>query len=118
MTAVLVRNAAPGEKPPSRFADLTSAPLVDVRWQPPMLVLTFDGDLTAQQVMAVQLRAKSIDPNEEAILTAAVGALQANRDYLLLAAPDAATVRAQVARLTKIQNGLIRGLVGLFDGTD
>ncbi len=56
--------------------------------------------------------------NEQAIRDAALQALATNRTYVDLATPTAAQTTAEVKALARQNNGLIRLLLGLLDGTD
>lgn len=55
--------------------------------------------------------------NADTLRTQAAAALQANRDFVALASPTNAQTLAQVKALSRQVNGLIRNLLGLFDGT-
>lgn len=54
----------------------------------------------------------------DTIKAAAVDALAANRTYIARTSPTAAQTTAQVKALSQQNNGLIRLLLGLLDGTD
>jgi hypothetical protein len=116
-TEVRVRNPAPRDMGAGVFADITPATFT-VSWEPPVLVLTFDADLTPAQVLSVHLRARALDANEETILRAAYNALQTNRDYLALNPASTLQAIAQVTALTRQMNSVIRRVIGLYDGTD
>lgn len=115
-TIVNVRDAAPRDMTTDVFADITPSAFT-VTWKPPDLAVTFDADLTAAQVLSVNLRIRALNANEETILRQAWVALQANRDYLAGAQMQAAVV-AQVAALTRQVNGILRRVLNLYDGTD
>lgn len=115
-TTVLVRDVAPRDWTADLFVDITTAPYV-VAWQPPTLAVTFDADLTPTQVLSVQVRARALDVNEETILRAAWQALQSNRNYLQTPRTTAGAI-AQVDELTRQINGIIRRVIGIYDGTD
>lgn len=56
--------------------------------------------------------------NRDAMLDSARQALATNRTYIGLASPTAAQNVAQMKALSRQNNGLIRLLLGLLDGTD
>lgn len=56
--------------------------------------------------------------NRDAIEAQARQALAANRTYIAIASPTAAQTTAEVKALARQNNGLIRLLLGLFDGAD
>ncbi len=56
--------------------------------------------------------------NVDTIMASARSALAANRTYVALASPTTAQTTAQVKQLSRQMNGLIRVLLGAFDGTD
>jgi hypothetical protein len=56
--------------------------------------------------------------NDETIRQQAANALVNNRTYVALTSPTAAQTTAQVKALSRQNNGLIRQLLGLLDGTD
>lgn len=56
--------------------------------------------------------------NRDAIEQAARQALATNRTYVALASPSAAQTAAEVKALARQNNGVIRLLLGLLDGTD
>ena len=58
------------------------------------------------------------DGNRTTLTDRAATALQANRDFLALAAPTNAQTLAQVKALTRQNTAIIRLLLGLLDGTD
>lgn len=70
------------------------------------------------RTVRIEPKAGSSVANRETILGRAEQALQANATYLAVASPTAAQNTAQVQRLTKQSNALIRLLVGRFDSTD
>lgn len=63
-------------------------------------------DVTAEQV------------NDETIRAQALTALTTNRTYVARTSPTAAQQTAQIKALSQQNNGLIRQLLGLLDGTD
>lgn len=56
--------------------------------------------------------------NADTIRTQATASLQANRDFLTVVSPTNAQTLAQVRALTRQMNGLIRHMLGAFDGTN
>lgn len=62
-------------------------------------------------------KAGTFEANRTAIQDAARTALDTNRTYTALATPTAAQTTAQVKALSRQNNGLIRLLLGLLDGT-
>lgn len=86
-----------------------------------------DGSLTAQQItttvaplVAAQAAADTASANAQTLVQRAQAALTANATFLAIAAPTNAQVLAQVQRLTKEVNALIRlgqGLVADISDT-
>lgn len=92
---------------PDDFADI--APCESVSWgDDGGLVVTFASDLTPAQALAVRIRCVSADAAEEANLTAAAQAHQANQTFLALTAPTTSQSLAQVAALTRQMQGVLR----------
>lgn len=58
------------------------------------------------------------DGNRATLQQQAQAALAANRTFVAIASPTNAQVAAQVKALTRQNNGIIRLLLGQFDGTD
>lgn len=56
--------------------------------------------------------------NSDTLRQQAATALATNRTYVGLTSPSAAQTTAQVKALSRQNNGLIRLLLGLLDGTD
>lgn len=56
--------------------------------------------------------------NEDTLRAQALTAWQGNKDFLAITSPNNAQTLAQVKALTRQNNGLIRLLLGKFDGTD
>jgi len=81
---------------------------------------TYDTD--GKPVETVEVKDLPIEPptekNRRSIEERLRQRLDANRDYLALASPTAAQQRAQVARLTRENNALIRLVLGLLDTDD
>lgn len=81
---------------------------------------TYDADGTVETTE--QLTGLPVEPpgekNRRSIEERLRQRLDANRDYLALAAPTAAQQRAQVARLTRETNALIRLVLDLLDTDD
>lgn len=102
------------------FTDLTAVPVISVAWgQGGLLEVEFASDLTPAVVSAVQQRIESRNGNEETLRNQAIVAMQGNRDFLNIAGtPTNAQVLAQVKALTRQNNGVMRMLLGLLDGTD
>lgn len=75
-----------------------------------------DGKLI--ETRQVQVVTTPEQDNEQSIRQAAAQALVTNRTYLGVASPTAAQTTAQVKALSRQNNGLIRLLLGLLDGTD
>jgi len=81
---------------------------------------TFDAQGTVETTE--QLTGLPVEPpgekNRRSIEDRLRQRLDANRDYLALASPTAAQQRAQVARLTRENNALIRLVLDLLDTDD
>lgn len=116
MTTVVVRQPAARDMADDLFADITPSPFA-VSWEPPELVIAFDDELLPAQVLSVRLRVLSLDANEETIFRQAWHARQTNLDYLNNPRTQAAVI-AEVDALARQVNGLLRVLLGLYDGTD
>lgn len=81
------------------------------------LVETYaDGSKVGERTVTYTVSDEQV--NDEAIRAAALQALATNRTYAALASPTAAQTAAQVKALSRQNNGLIRLLLGLLDGTD
>jgi hypothetical protein len=78
-------------------------------------VFDADGNLVAEKTV---VRDTTVETNEESIRDAASNALATNRAYVATVSPTAAATTAQVKALSRQNNGLIRLLLGLLDGTD
>ena len=80
---------------------------------------TYDAD---GNVESVEVKGLPVEPpsekNRRSIEDRLRQRIDANRDYLALASPTAAQQRAQVARLTRENNALIRLVLGLLDTDD
>lgn len=115
------------------FADITTA-VCTISLHPNGFdaILDFDAELTLEQIEAISERSRT-PSNEKTLRDRAISALvnnrnqqQVNLNYLETADTAlAADVRAQVKRLTQQNNslmqqnnGIIRLLLGLLDGTD
>ena len=79
-------------------------------------------DTDGKPVETVEVKDLPIEPpqekNRRSIEERLRQRIDANRDYLALASPTAAQQRAQVARLTRENNALIRLVLGLLDTDD
>lgn len=79
-------------------------------------------DVQVQGTLATIVYDASVEPAEKAndrtIRQQARDALTANRSFVAIASPSNAQNAAQVKALTRQNNGLIRLLLGLLDGTD
>ena len=79
-------------------------------------------DEAGKPVETVEVKGLPVEPpgekNRRSIEERLRQRLDANRDYLALAAPTAAQQRAQVARLTRETNALIRLVLDLLDTDD
>lgn len=79
-------------------------------------------DEAGKPVETVEVKGLPVEPpgekNRRSIEDRLRQRLDANRDYLALATPTAAQQRAQVARLTRETNALIRLVLGLLDTDD
>ena len=100
------------------FADLTPVVVTGMGWTPDGLAVTFASDLSPAEVAAVKRRMRSRNVNEETLRARAEQALVDNRTYLLLAPPSQSQAAQQITALTRQNNGIIRQLLGLLDGTD
>lgn len=83
---------------------------------PTVKVQTYDdkGNLVTEHDL--EIPAESV--NRDAVEATARSALAANRTFVALASPSAAQSTAQVKALSRQVNGLIRVLLGAFDGSD
>lgn len=79
-------------------------------------VTTFDGDGNVVEETTETVPVE--DANARSLFSAADQALTNNRTFLALSSPTAAQNAAQVKALTRQMNGVIRLLLGRFDGTD
>ncbi len=79
-------------------------------------------DTDGKPVETVEVKGLPVEPpgekNRRSIEDRLRQRLDANRDYLALATPTAALQRAQVARLTRETNALIRLVLDLLDTDD
>ena len=79
-------------------------------------------DTDGKPVETVEVKDLPVVPPEEKVRASIEDRLRqridANRDYLALTSPTAAQQRAQVARLTRENNALIRLVLGLLDTAD
>ena len=79
-------------------------------------------DEAGKPVETVEVKGLPVEPpgekNRRSIEDRLRQRLDANRDYLALATPTAAQQRAQVARLTREANALIRLVLDLLDTDD
>ena len=102
------------------FTDLTPIPVSAIDWVGDGdLAVTFESDLSPALASMVQQRIESRNGNEETLRNQAIVAMQGNRDFLNIAGtPTNAQVLAQVKALTRQNNGVMRMLLGLLDGTD
>jgi hypothetical protein len=75
-----------------------------------------DGKLIGTQTVTFEVSTEQI--NDETIRQQALDALTANRTYIARQSPTAAQNTAQIQALTRQVNGLIRLVLGRFDGTD
>ena len=79
-------------------------------------------DTDGKPVETVEVKGLPVEPpgekNRRSIEERLRQRLDANRDYLALATPTAAQQRAQVARLTRENNALIRLVLDLLDTDD
>lgn len=92
---------------PADFDDI--APCESVKWgDAGALVVSFTGDLSADQRLAVQIRCITSDSGEEAVLLQAALAYRKNQEFLSMTAPTTSQVVAQVTALTRQVQGLIR----------
>ena len=89
------------------FLDITAAPVTSALVPEGVLRLTFDGDLTADQIRRVKVRCMAQDADHEALLLEAMAGEASNDAYLARTAPTAAQTTAQVVALTRQVNALI-----------
>jgi len=80
------------------------------------LVRTVNGAQVDETYAAIADVAELV--NADTTRTQALAALTTNRDFLALASPTQAQTLAEVKALARQVNGLIRNLLGLFDGTN
>ena len=79
-------------------------------------------DADGKPIETVEVKGLPVEPpgekNRRSIEDRLRQRIDANRNYLALASPTAAQQRAQVARLTRETNALIRLVLGLLDTAD
>ena len=79
-------------------------------------------DADGKPIETVEVKGLPVEPpgekNRRSIEDRLRQRIDANRGYLALASPTAAQQRAQVARLTRETNALIRLVLGLLDTAD
>ena len=101
------------------FTDLTPVEVVSVRYlRRPVVRVVFADDLDEQTSQRVLDRLLTPNGNAEVLRGRGRQALAGNRDYLALEPKTQADVVAQVAALTRQNNGLIRLALNIYDGTD
>jgi hypothetical protein len=99
------------------FDQITAEPWT-FDWPDGVFTITFAAVLDPATSEACIVRCESINTNDATLRQQASTALQANRDFLAIAAPTQAQALAQIKALTRQNNGLIRHMLGLLDGTD
>lgn len=97
------------------FTDLTAAAVLSVGFgDEGLLEVTFDGDLSPAERVAVRVRIVAPD-GMEPVLRRIVQSVKAGRAYRDLTAPTAAQVRQQVDVLTDLMTDMARVLVQDID---
>lgn len=101
------------------FTTLVGQPAVDVRRDSDRAwLIDFDPALTSEQEVEAAAWLTSANDVDQTLRSRAKAALEANRTFLAIEQPTQAQVLAQVRRLTRTDQALIRIALQQLDDTD